>query len=88
MYTLELGVFMYRISIDDLPVAFKNCFNKRSDIHDGQQDTSMTLAHTIILLKFWIGYHGNLDLTNQTTFSGNLNMIQKKLHFSSIGLFI
>ena len=34
MYTLELGVFMYRFSIDDLPVAFKNCFSKRSDIHE------------------------------------------------------
>ena len=34
MYTLELGVFMYRFSIDDLPVAFKNNFSKRSDIHE------------------------------------------------------
>ena len=32
MYTLELGVFMYRFSIGDLPVAFKNYFSKRSDI--------------------------------------------------------
>ena len=28
MYTLELGVFMYRFSIGDLPVAFKNYFSK------------------------------------------------------------
>ena len=34
MYILELGVFMYRFSIDDLPVAFKNYFSKRSDIHE------------------------------------------------------
>ena len=34
MYTLELGVFMYRISISDLPVAFKEYFSKRSEIHD------------------------------------------------------
>ena len=34
MYTLELGVFMYRFSIGDLPVAFKNYFSKRSDIHE------------------------------------------------------
>ena len=35
MYTLELGVFMYRFSIVDLPVAFfKNYFSKRSDIHE------------------------------------------------------
>ena len=34
MYNLELGVFMYRFSIGDLPVAFKNYFSKRSDIHD------------------------------------------------------
>ena len=25
---------MYRFAIDDLPVAFKNYFSKRSDIHD------------------------------------------------------
>ena len=34
VYTLELGVYMYRFSIDGLPVAFKNYFSKRSDIHD------------------------------------------------------
>ena len=34
MYNLELGVFMYRFSIGDLPVALKNYFSKRSDIHD------------------------------------------------------
>ena len=34
MYNLGLGVFMYRFSIDDLPVAFKTCFSKHSDIHD------------------------------------------------------
>ena len=34
MYTLELGVFMYRFSISDLPVAFKEYFTKRSEIHD------------------------------------------------------
>ena len=34
MYNLELGVFMYRFSIDDLLVSFKNYFSKHSDIHD------------------------------------------------------
>ena len=34
MHTLELGGFMYRFSIDDLPAAFKNYFSKRFDIHD------------------------------------------------------
>ena len=34
MYTLELGVFMYKFSINDLPVAFTNYFRKRSSIHD------------------------------------------------------
>ena len=34
MYTLELGLFMYKYSINDLPVAFKTFFTKRSDIHD------------------------------------------------------
>ena len=34
MYTLELGVSMYKYSINDLPVAFKEYFMKRSDIHD------------------------------------------------------
>ena len=32
--TLELGIFTYRFSIDDLPATFKNYFSKRSDIHD------------------------------------------------------
>ena len=34
MYTLELGVFMYKFYINDLPVAFNDYFKKRSDIHD------------------------------------------------------
>ena len=34
MYTLELGVFMFKYSINDLPVAFKDYFTKRSDTHD------------------------------------------------------
>ena len=34
LYTLELGVFMYRFSISDLPVAFKEYFKKRSEIHN------------------------------------------------------
>ncbi len=34
MYTLELGLFMYKYSINELPVAFKNYFTKRSDIHN------------------------------------------------------
>ena len=34
MYTLELGLFMYKYSINVLPVAFSNYFTKRSDIHN------------------------------------------------------
>ena len=34
MYTLELGVFMYRFSISDLPVAFKEYLKRRSEIHE------------------------------------------------------
>ena len=33
MYSLELGVFMYKYSINDLPKAFNGYFTKRSDIH-------------------------------------------------------
>ena len=33
MYSLELGVFMYKYSINDLPNAFIDYFTKRSDIH-------------------------------------------------------
>ena len=33
MYSLELGVFMYKYSINDLPNAFNDYFTKRSDIH-------------------------------------------------------
>ena len=34
MHMLELGVFMYKFFINDLPVSFKNYFNRRSDVHD------------------------------------------------------
>ena len=34
MYTVVLGVFMYRFSKSDLPVAFKEYFTKRSETHD------------------------------------------------------
>ena len=34
MYTMELGVFMFKYSINDLPVAFKTFFSKRSDVHN------------------------------------------------------
>ena len=33
MYSLELGVFIYKYSINDLPNAFNDYFTKRSDIH-------------------------------------------------------
>ena len=36
MYTLELGVFMYKFSIDDLPMAFRDYFTERSNIHKYQ----------------------------------------------------
>ena len=39
MYTLELGVFMYRFSISDLQVAY---FTKRSETTTIQLDTLMT----------------------------------------------
>ena len=34
MNTMELGVFMFKYSINDLPVAFKTFFSKRSDVHN------------------------------------------------------
>ena len=34
MYNLELGVFMFKYSIDDLPTIFKDYFCKRSQIHN------------------------------------------------------
>ena len=34
MYTFELGVFMYRYSMNELPSSFKYYFKKRSDIHN------------------------------------------------------
>ena len=34
MYTLELGTFMYRYSINALPSSFSNYFTKRSDVHN------------------------------------------------------
>ena len=36
MYSLEVGVFMYKFSNNDLPLAFKDYFHKRSSIHDYQ----------------------------------------------------
>ena len=34
MYTLELGVFMYKIHVNELPMAFSNFFKKRADVHN------------------------------------------------------
>ena len=34
MYTLELGTFMFRYSVNDLPSSFDGYFAKRSDIHN------------------------------------------------------
>ena len=36
MYKIDLGVFMYRYSINDLPPTFDNFFSKRSDVHGYQ----------------------------------------------------
>ena len=36
MYTLELGTFMYRYSVNELPLIFNDYFSKRSDIHSYQ----------------------------------------------------
>ena len=36
MYSLELRVFMYKYSINDLPNTFNDYFTKRSDIHGYQ----------------------------------------------------
>ena len=36
MYSLELGVFMYKYSTNDLPGIFNDYFTKRSDIHGYQ----------------------------------------------------
>ena len=34
MYNLELCVFMYKYSTDDLPTIFNGYFSKRSQIHN------------------------------------------------------
>ena len=34
MYTLELGTFMYRYSINVLPSSLSSYFTKRSDVHN------------------------------------------------------
>ena len=34
MYSLELGVFMYKFSTNDRPLAFKEYFHKRSNNHN------------------------------------------------------
>ena len=34
MYTLELGTFMYRYSINELPSSFSNYLTKRSDVRN------------------------------------------------------
>lgn len=34
VYKLELKVFMYKHSINDIPVAFNDYFSRRSDIHE------------------------------------------------------
>ena len=34
MYTLELGTFMYKYTVNELPSSFKDYFKKRSDIHN------------------------------------------------------
>ena len=58
MYNLELGVFMYRFSIDDLPVAFKNYFSKRSDIHDypTRHGNDLNLTNKEISFKPYYSY--------------------------------
>ena len=33
MHTLELGMFMYRNSVNKLPSSFNNYFTKRSEVH-------------------------------------------------------
>ena len=34
MYALELGTFMFKYSVNELPLSFKNFFTKRSEIHN------------------------------------------------------
>ena len=46
MYVLELGVFMYKFNINDLPVSFKDYFKKRSDTHCYQTRQIDDLSHT------------------------------------------
>ena len=49
MYTLELGVFMYRFSIDDLLVAFENYFSKRFDVHDYVNDLNLPKIFVVLI---------------------------------------
>ena len=50
MYNLELGVFMYKYSTDDLPTIFKDYFSKRLQIHN-RDIRNMTNHYEILTLK-------------------------------------
>ena len=46
IYTMELGVFMYKFSNNELPISFKNYFTRRSDIHDYPTRQLHDFSHT------------------------------------------
>lgn len=46
LYSIELGVFMYKYSNDKLPTSFKNYFSRRSDILDYQTRRLNDFNHT------------------------------------------
>ena len=54
MYSLELGVFMYKYSTNDLPGIFNDYFTKRSDIHGYQtrhvNDLNLTKTKNTFLI--------------------------------------
>ena len=63
IYTLELGVFIYEYSINDLPEAFKEYFMKRSDIFEYPtrhvNDFSLT-NNRILFRSFYVFYRNKV----------------------------
>ena len=83
MYNLELGVFMYKYSTDDLPTIFKDYFSKRSQIHnrDTRNMTNYNLRknRTNFASKEW----KHLDLFFWILYQKKLNCLSMSKHLES-----
>ena len=84
MYNLELGVFMYKYSTDDLPTIFKVYFSKRSHIHnrDTRNMTNYNLrkkTEQILHPKKW----KHLDLVFGILYQKKSNCLSMSKHLES-----